>query len=224
MVWVKRKIDLSVVDSKIIKDDFIIAKGSTLAYPLLSKDEKENPFKRSLWAPIFYIFKVHKNHPMKVLLNDGHLRIWPLSDINTSKKNFRFPMEVYKDKLNHDLATLMIVPYNVTHSSWKKYEIPEGFISTDGKKSSASLLYADYNAGLHSQDGLTISHVMPSQVLRHLSDWMQDGKRITSHEKTFNQKLEGRVEISLETGRKIFPEITKTLEERYKTRLTFKRD
>lgn len=226
MAWVKRKIDLDFVDSKIIKNDFIIAEGSTLAYSFLSKDEKQNPFKRSLWAPIFYIFRAHKNHPMKILINNGNLHIWPVSDFNVSKKDFRFPMEIYKDKLNYDLATFMMVPYNynITNSKWKKYEISEGFISVEGKKSSASLLYADRNTSLHQQDTLTTSHVMPSQVLYHLGDWMQDGKRITSHEKTFNQKLEGRVEIPLEAGKKIFSEIAKTLEERYKTKLTFRRN
>src|SRR3989344_6287361 len=124
MAWVKRKIDLDFVDSKIIKDDFLVAEGFTLAYSFLSKDEKQNPFKKDLWAPIFYIFKAHKNHPLRVLITDGHLYVWPLSDINSSKKNYRFPMEIYKDKLNYDLTTFMMVPYNITNSRWKEYEIP----------------------------------------------------------------------------------------------------
>ncbi|MBI2003862.1 hypothetical protein HYS72_00155 [Candidatus Pacearchaeota archaeon] len=223
MTWVK-KADLDFVDSKIIKDDFIVAQGSTMAYSFLSKDEKENSFKKSLWAPIFYIFKVHKNHPLKVLLNEGNLRIWSLSDINSSRKEYRFPMEVYKDKLNHDLATFMMVPYDVTNSGWKKYEIPNGFVSIDGKKSDASLLYAGYNTSLHSQDALIVSQVMHSQVLSHLDHWMYEGRKIISHEKTFNQKLEGRVEIPLEIGKNLFSEIAKTLEERYKTKLTFRRN
>ena len=224
MAWIKRKIDLSVVDSKIIKDDFIVAEGSTLAYSFLSKDEKENPFKRSLWAPIFYIFKVHKNHPMRVLSDNGHLHVWPLSDINSSKKNYRFPMEIYKDKLNYDLTTFMMVPYNITNSRWKEYEIPNGFVSVDGKKSNASLLYANCNAGLHPQDELIISQVMPSQVRGHLNHWMYEGRNIISHEKTFNQKLEGKVEVPSEIRKNLFSEITKTLEERYKTKLTFRRN
>lgn len=224
MAWVKRKIDLDSVDSKIIKDDFVIAEGFSLAYSFLSKDEKQNPFKKSLWAPIFYIFKVHRNHPIRVLIQDRHSSIWPLNNLNASKKNYRFPVEVYKDKLSHDLATFIMVPYNITDSELKKYEVPNGFVSIEGKKSNASLLYIGRNTSLHSQDELTISHVMPSQVLSHLDMWMQHGKRITSHEKTFNQKLEGRVEIPLEIGKNIFPEIAKTLEERYKTKLTFKRN
>ncbi len=55
MVWVKRKIDLNFVDSKIIKDDFIVAEGHSLAYSFLSKDEKQNPFKKKfVGADILY--------------------------------------------------------------------------------------------------------------------------------------------------------------------------
>ena len=222
MAWRKYKSRIELVDSKIVKDDFLVAEGFTLAYSFLSKDEKQNPFKKDLWAPIFYIFKAHKNHPLRVLITDGHLYIWPLSDINSSKKNYRFPMEIYKDKLNYDLTTFMMVPYNITNSRWKEYEIPNGFVSVDGKKSNASLLYANRNTSLHSQDELIISHVMPSQVWGHLNHWMYEGRNIISHEKTFNQKLEGKVEVPLEIRKNLFSEITKTLEERYKTKLTFR--
>ncbi len=157
-------------------------------------------------------------------MKEGNLHIWPLSDIRSSKKNYRFPMEVYKDKLNYDLATFMMVPYNITNSGWKKYEISNGFVSIEGKKSNASLLYANRNTSLHSQDELIISHVMPSQVSSHLNHWMYEGRNIISHEKTFNQKLEGKVEVPLEIGKNLFSEITKTLEERYKTKLTFRRN
>jgi len=222
MAWRKYKSRIELVDSKIVKDDFLVAEGFTLAYSFLSKDEKQNPFKKDLWAPIFYIFKAHKNHPLRVLITDGHLYIWPLSDINSSKKNYRFPMEIYKDKLNYDLTTFMMVPYNITNSRWKEYGIPNGFVSVDGKKSNASLLYANRNTSLHSQDELIISHVMPSQVWGHLNHWMYEGRNIISHEKTFNQKLEGKVEVPLEIRKNLFSEITKTLEERYKTKLTFR--
>lgn len=229
MTWRKYKSRIDLADSKIVKDDFILAQGSTLSFTFLDSKEKQNPFKRSLWVPVFYIFKIHKNHPMRLLLSErGFFDIWPLSDLNSSKKNFRTHIEVYRDKLNYDLSAFVMVPYDLDikeYSRWKKYELERGFVSIDNKKSKASLLYANrFDWGLHSQDSLIFSQVMPSQVLAHLGNWVYEGSKVVSHDKTFNQRLEGMVSCSPELRDKIFPEIRINLEKRYKTHLSFKRN
>jgi len=166
-----------------------------------------------------------KNHPLHIIHSgSANTHIYPLNEIK--KKHPRMPVEVYEDKMDYDLSVFMMLPFvgGSLGEAWKRYPIPEGFIPINGEKSEASLIYLDRGASLHQQDSLTVSHVMPSYVLRHLGDWMQDGRNIISHEKTFGQKLEGRVSVPLDVGKKIFGEITSNLESRYKTKLSFKRD
>ena len=224
-MWVKTKFNFEPVDNKIIRDDFVVAEGTALSYSFLDAENKDNPFGRGFFGPIFYIFKVHQNHPLHIIHSgSANTHIYPLNEIK--KKHPRMPVEVYEDKMDYDLSVFMMLPFvgGSLGEAWKRYPIPEGFIPINGEKSEASLIYLDRGASLHQQDSLTVSHVMPSYVLRHLGDWMQDGRNIISHEKTFGQKLEGRVSVPLDVGKKIFGEITSNLESRYKTKLSFKRD
>ena len=225
MAWIKRSKNVlnEARDSKIVRDGFIIAESTSTTFGILDKDYPENIFKRGIFAPIFQIMKVHRNHPVKISsLDMGFTKIYPLSDENVSKNNFRFPGEVYKDKINYDVVSFMMVPYDVTGMDrWEKFPIKKGFVSASKEEGVSSLLYLEH--GLSIDNPYCVSEVMPSQVLQHLFSWMYNGKKINSHEKTFNQKLEGLVWVPDNPRFKLINPLTEILEKRYNTHLTFKR-
>lgn len=241
-MWRGRKENLELVDSKIVTRDFIIAEGSTMSYNFLG--EKNNPFSKSIRAPIFYLFKVHKNHPLRIFSSSTNfVNIYPAKESKKSRP--RMPGEVYRDRMDYDLTTFLFLPFdiNLGKSPWKKFSIEEGFSpeSVDSIKEysgslrenkwlsefaslerDASLLYAEHGPSIHCQDSFhRVSEVMPSQVINHFFSWLREGKEIYSHEKTFNQRLEGSVKVPLERAREITWEVMNVLEKRYSTRLMF---
>lgn len=225
MVWVKRndKVFSKVRDSKIVKKDFIIAESVAKNFSFLDKENKGNIFGRDIYAPMFQIMKVHRNYPVRISSTEmSFTKIYPLKDSNFSKKNFRFPGEIYKDKMSYDVATFMMVPYNPDDiGAWNKDNLQEGFISELGEKGDASLLYLDH--GLEISEPYIVSEIMPSQVLLHLHNWLYNGKNIHTHEKSFEQKLEGRVCSPEGLNNNFYGIFRDKLEERFKTHFSFKR-
>jgi len=220
-MWRKTETYRDSIDSKIVTRDFIIAEGFNKSFTFLNK--VKNPFKRSLYIPIMYIFKVHRNHPMQIFCaGTNHIDIYPA---NEYKKNFsRMPAEVYKDKMDYDLFTLMLLPFEnpTIGEPWKKSEIKEAFVSEkEGPIRDISLIYLKHGISMHSQDPLKISEVMPSQVINHVFHWLKDNKQITSHDRTFKTKLEGRISIPIEKVRDLTAQLSSILEKRYNTRLMF---
>jgi hypothetical protein len=225
MVWIKKdKLQLrNARDSRIVKKDFIIAESVSSTFSFLHKEDPHNIFGRDIFAPIFQIMKIHRNHPVRISsTSSGFTRIYPLSEDNVSKKNFRFPGEVYKDKINYDVASFMMVPYEVGNTGWEVFNIENGFDSISGKEKNSYLLYTD--SGLEISSPYCVSEIMPSQVLQHLHNWLYNGKKIHSHEKTFEQKLEGMVLSPDGLSGKLYNIFRDKLEERFKTYLSFKRD
>jgi len=220
-MWIKNN-SLYPSDSKIVTRDFIIAEGSSSGfYGFLGKDK--NPFKRRLFAPTMYIFKVHRNHPMRVFsASINHINIYPANE--HKKRHPRTPPEVYRDKMDYDLFTLVLVPYENpdTGDHWKKIEIKRAFVPEKGRPiRDISLIYLRHGINIHSQNSLKISEVMPSQVINHVFYWLKDNKKITSHDKTFETKLEGRISIPMEKARDLTAKLSDILEKRYSTRLIF---
>jgi len=220
-MWIKKKIHSGFVDSKIVTKDFIIGEGSNSLYGFLDKDK--NPFERDLYAPIMYIFKVHRNHPMRIFRTSiSHINIYPADE--HKKKYPRMPAEVYKDKMDYDLFTLMLVPFENPDIGdyWKKFEIKKAFVpEKKGPIRDTSLIYLEHGTNIQSQDYLKISEVMPSQVIDHVFHWLKDNKEITSHEKTFETELEGRINIPIKDVRDLTAQLSNILEKRYNTRLMF---
>jgi len=226
-MWTKRKGNIDLVDSKIVTRDFIVAEGSTLSYNFLG--EKNNPFERSIKVPVFYIFKVHRNHSLRVLSSStSHVDIYPVKELRKNKP--RMPGEVYKDKMDFDLATFLFLPFDIElgKSPWRKFSIEEGFIpERDGShaegllpKRSASLLYAKHGPSIHGQDSFyRVAEVMPSQITNHFFVWLREGKEIYSHNKTFDSELEGNVKVPLERARELTWEVMSLLEKRYGAKL-----
>ena len=235
-MWVKRRTNLEPVDSKIVTRDFIVAEGSTISYNFLG--EKNNPFNRSIRVPIFYMFKVHKNHPLKVFSSStNYIYIYPAKESKKSKP--RMPAEVYRDKMDYDLATFLFLPFdiNLGKSHWKKFSIEEGFFPeikdsikeySDNLRENkwlpefaslskkASLLYAKHGPSIHCQDSFhRVSEVMPSQLINHFFSWLREGKEIQTHDKTFDSRLEGNVGVSIERAREITWEVMNVLEKRW---------
>ena len=180
----------------------------------------KNPFGRSVFLPTLYVFKVHKNHPLRIMTAGKHFsHIYPLSDFGKTK---RMPAKVCEDKMAYDLSALFLLPYvtNTDNSAWKSETLKDGFTSVDGKKFDASLLYlTEQGFSMHSCDTVKVSHVMPSQVYYHIMDWMEGGHHIYSHEKTFDQKLEGRISVSMEDICRVSSFVTWELQNKYKSKL-----
>jgi len=220
-MWIKDNLTGNLSDSKIVTRDFIICEGFNTIYDFLTKDK--NPFGRSLHAPIMYIFKVHRNHPMGIFsAGTNHIYIYPANE--NKKRHPRMPAEVYKDKIDYDLFTLMLVPFENPDMGdyWKKFEIEKVFIpEKEGHIRNVSLIYLEHGVDIHSQDVLKISEVMPSQVIEHVFHWLRDTKKITSHKKTFGTELEGRINIPIEKVRNLTAKLSGILEKRYSTRLMF---
>jgi len=224
MVWVKKKGTLCLADSKIVKRDFIIAEGSTSNYNFLSG--KENPFGRSIFIPVFYLFKVHKNHPMRIISTaPGYSVIWPANENKRGKKNFRFPAEVFKDKKSHDLTTFALVPFvSDDFGKWEKTILRNSFSSGGDYSKSSSLLYANHGASINFSGNTLykISEVMPSQVDDFFFHWLRSNHKIDSHNKTFDRKLEGRIEVPIGIAKDVANKVRGVLEKRYKTSLIHK--
>jgi len=111
-MWKKDKGIMNKVDSKIVRKDYIIAEGSTRSY---FYHEKESPLKRDLTLPIFYLLKIHKNHPIRVYsFRYDYTSIFPLNEK-------RWPAEVYADRKSYDLTSLLMVPHEIKddNSKWK---------------------------------------------------------------------------------------------------------
>jgi len=222
-MWRKTKTHFDLVDSKIVTRDFIIGEGFSSS-PDTFLDMDENPFGRSLYVPIMYIFKVHRNHPMRIFsTSTNHTDIYPTSE--HKKRHPRMPAEVYRDKMDYDLFTLMLVPFENPDIGdyWrKKFKIKEAFVpEMEGPIRDISLIYLEHGINIHSQDSLKVSEVMPSQVIDHVFYWLKDNKRITSHDKTFKTKLEGRISIPIEKALDLTAQLSNILEKRYSTRLMF---
>lgn len=221
-MWRKTKIHIDPVDSKTVTRDFIIGEGSSIGlHAFLDKDK--NPFGRSLYVPIMYIFKVHRNHPMRIFsTSTNHIDIYPANE--HKKRRPRMPGEVYRDKMDYDLFTLMLVPFENPDIGdyWKKFEIKGAFVpEKEGSIRDISLIYLEQGANIHSQDSLKVSEVIPSQIINHVFYWLKDNKKITSHDKTFKTKLEGRISIPIEKALDLTAQLSNILEKRYSTRLIF---
>ncbi len=222
MVWVKRKEIIGKGDSKIVKEGFIIAEGSTNQFSYCNEDYKSNPFAANFRTPIFYLFNVHRNHPMHLFSSfNNHISIYPLKD----RESKRMPARVYEDRMAYDLATLVLFLYDFPieqDSKTKKILTSEsGFQKTDSTKSVISLFYVEHGMCIHCQDQIKVSMVMPSNIPLHIYDWLSRGHNIRSYKKETSEfKLEGRIELSLNEARDNTWKITKILEERFKTRLT----
>jgi hypothetical protein len=229
-MWGKNGLD--EVDSKIVKEGFIAAKGFSVGtYSFL--DGEKNPFGRSCWVPIFYLWKVHKNHPIKISASSPQYSyVFPVLE----KGDKRMPAEIHRSKIDYDMAMFMMVPFDVdgkSISEWEKFELESSFAPDPTRSSlpeyerdkshNASLLYGDHGGSTHCQDNLSVVELMPSQVIKYFDDWLTGNQQITSHIKTFQTNLEGRIEVPHKKACDINRDVASLLEERYKTKLTFER-
>lgn len=218
MAWIKRKGSFWEVDSKIVEEGFIIARGDQTVGPCFLEKEK-NPFNRNFYIPVFYLFKVHRNHPLRIFSGEfNRVNILP------QKRNNRMLGEIYKDRMAYDLTTFLLSPYDVDEkelSHWKKFNLKNSFEATPSNaRTDSCLLYLEHGWDIHPQDNLVVSEVIPSQVISHFYNWINEGNKIWSHDHT-GQGLEGRIEVPFKIARQITKEVSKILEERYKTKLLF---
>jgi hypothetical protein len=192
---VRVKNSVSPVDSKIVREDYIVEQGSTISYSFL--DARENPLGKSLSVPIMFIWKVHRNHPVRMRTQDsGWVRVWPINDR-------RMPAEVVEDKLAHDVATYVLLPFydpNLEATLGRTRSIPFAnsfYPANSSEPGTASVFYINHGGDVHSQDDIATASIVPAGlVANHLWNFLINRGRVYSHEKTFNRKYEGRVEIS----------------------------
>jgi hypothetical protein len=149
-----------ICDVELVNKGFIFGEGFTRDYRFLEKSYLDNPFGEDVCVPIMHFLKVHMGHPIRITsLGDDSL-VYPEEELR--KKNPRSELEIYEDKDAYDLATFMVVPYNVSESNREQLPIYEG----------SSLLYLEHGSSMEPEDLRTVSHIMPSQVLPHFQRWL----------------------------------------------------
>jgi len=208
--------------SDTVDKDFVIVEGSTASFDFLDADK--TPFGRAIFAPVLYVFKAHKSSPLGINTSSPNsVHIYPVK----SKRRGRMPADVYRDRKAHDLATFLLLPYVPGEGDfgprWKNvFSSDDAFAVEDSsERTGASLIYLPH--GINVSDGISkFSYVPPPQVLNHVFSWLHSGCEIYSHSRTFDQRLEGKIDIPIETVREISPKLIKLLEKRFKTKMLFK--
>jgi len=227
-----RRDRLRLIDSKIVRDGFIAAKGYTLGLNFKDKDVSHDEM--SYLTPVMYLWKVHRNHPMRISASSSSSsHIFPV----LKKMDKRMPAEVYKNRMDHDMTGFAMAPFDLDEKNiggWKKFGLEECFTPNliysslpeheVTNKRDASLLYIDHEFSPHPQDNLSVVELMPSQVIKYAGDWLTERHKIISHENTSNHRLEGSIDIPIKMARDVHGDITSFLEERYDTRLTFDKE
>ncbi len=231
-MWANKKGNFYLVDSKIVREGFIVAEANPFNYGFLHKEN--TPFEKDINSPVFHIFKVHKNHPMRVLsANSNHIDIWPANEEKKSEKNPRTTFDVVEDKMDYDLTTFFLLPFEITENP-KNLDtrviedsfIPEGDDSSlpyeiKSIKQPVSLFYSPTGVPpIFSQNILKrVSEVMPSQVVNHFYHWLNNCHDIHSHDQRVGRELEGRIRVPVKNASKLIWEFANILEDRYNTRL-----
>lgn len=215
-MWKKANGGKGHIDVQVVHDDFILAEGTTLGYAMGNKGAHPS-LKRNIFLPVMYLFKVNEGHPLQITSFNRSMKIFPPND-------FRMPMKVYEDREAYDMSALFLLPYDFEakpgEKGFKKISGLEGTFMKGGSPSGpSSLVYAPYDAMIGFHDSLRVSHVMPSQVPDHVYDWLSRAQEIHSYERTFDQKLEGRIVIPGDEARRCALDVARMLGERYETPL-----
>ena len=142
-MWTRHKQHIGSVDSKIVTQGFLIAENYDSRFGFLDADK--NPFKRSINVPMFHVMKVHRRHPINVSSASlGHVHVYPANEHR--KKHPRMPMQVYEDRMDYDLASFMLVPFDVSAVWSEQIKITNGFRKTTGGKTGRD---PEYTHGTH---------------------------------------------------------------------------
>jgi len=148
--------------TKLVKGGFIFGEGFTKDYKFLEKSYHKNPFREDICVPIMHLLGIHMWHPMRITnYKNNQIVVYPEEELN--KKNPRSESEVYGDKDVYNIASFMIVPYNVDDSTWKSLPIYED----------NSLLYLEHGSSMEPEDLRMVSCIMHSQVLLHFQRWLK---------------------------------------------------
>jgi len=243
MAWVKRKGDLDLVDSKIVTRDFIVAEGKRR----YSSWKGKHSIEKALSVPVFYLFKVHRNHPLRIASSsNNHFYVWPVNEDRRGKKDFRFPAEIIRDKMDYDLTTFMLVPSpQVQSKKIISFPIEDGFFQDRSESISEyeknlrfnpnlidyasqgqdmSLVYIRHGAEMGAESPIFRPpvEITPPSIANHFFSWLRESKEVFSYDKNFKQILEGNVKVPIERARELTADVINLLEERYNTRLMFK--
>ena len=205
-------------------EGFVIAHGKARNFTYC--DDK-SPFGQRISIPTFYIFKPHEGHPLEVShIGEGQINVWPHEE--RISDNPRMPARVEEDRISHDLATFMLVPYAVKDigSKTKLFDtFEDGFRRKDGKGQPVSLLYVEHGMGISRQSTPYVSQVLPTQVTYHFWSWLVERKEIHSFKGSFQgQDYEGLISIPYDKARETLTRVTKTLEKRFDQSLRLDRE
>lgn len=219
--------ELYDTDSKIVRSDYIVAKAITNAYSF--SNNEGNPFSRGLNLPMLFLWKVHKNHPLRITNRNGYTRVWPAENYDLFRdRKRRMPARIFEDKMAHDLATFMLIPFKFIQNKPASenclyFDLGKSFIPCDrGKEpSDATLFYAAHGNSISPTDDIynVSAQVMPSHLKGQIWDFLINGGNIYSHEKTFGSQLEGQVKSEPSHISGLFTSLCSLLEKRYNSRL-----
>ena len=205
-MWKKDSLSLYEYDEADVKDGYIVASGRSVGYGPLSENKLIG---RGVFGDVFHIFKVNPEYPLRVRQNEtnGKVHIWPVSQEFDGK----LLGQIQRDDRVWNASMLMIVPGDEQTLSYNegmtKNVFAEGFLSATGENKPVSLINLLESKGVDfdgNYGNLSYSFVPPAQVGSHLFYWLSRKHTITSHNKTFDQKEEGHVELIGDALRKIF--------------------
>ena len=204
------------VYKEIVKDGFLATQGTIALNP------KDHPFGNSTPSfPLFQLLKVHRNYPMRVIDTGDKLNVRPKGDERLIGRILRD-----KDKTIYDSVSFFLAPYDIqldeTYPGKVVARMHEGFTNLDGEKVDSSLVYLDGKKEKIEIDSMGVRHlsrIMPSQIARHLSDWLYSVRGMSVYDGNNNNYQEvGEFDLRHVPIDKPC-DVTKQLEERFNTRL-----
>ena len=219
-MWTKRRIDINPVDVTIVRNGYICAAGSNPVHSFIP--DEQNPFGKGVFTDVFGIFKVHRGHPLNVTNTSYGVNIQPVGDN-------RLLGAIQKDKMAHDFAKFLLVPYVFPQDYGyigEVFPLKNALVMSDGTKRDASLVYHPFGDQLchpnHNDFGT--SFVSPSQVSKHFENWIYRTKHpVITHKNTFEQNQEGEIVFSRDVACSALNYFFPKLEERFGQKLDFSR-
>ena len=226
-MWAENDLALEKFEESVVDRGYIIAFGKSVGYSLLLDNKL---FGRSIFGDVFLILKVNEDKPLKVRQNslNGSLHINPVGESYSGV----FPARVRKDSMVWNAAMFLQVPGEgvlTSENDGSKEDVREFVLKNSvliGERKYSMSLVGCFESSLVDFDGnysnSGYSFVPPSQVGTHLFSWLSRDRNIRSHDKTFNQRVEGRFQPQYNLQETFLNEIMPSLEERFGEQLIFK--
>jgi hypothetical protein len=214
-MWQKRTAYVDDIDVEQYDNGYLFVPFSSTSFDF--SREKGNHFPRSLFTNGVYLWRVRS--PLQVLSSsNSHLYIKPAGiPEGTLSQDYVGNKEIW------DLSLFILTPFDYKQNDGgyeKLHNTSGGMQSTP-----SSLLFAGNNHRIHARldNFFLCSHVMPSQLLNHFYDWLSRPHEVLSHHHTFDQRLEGKINLGYRQASEAAGNVIERLEQQYEEPLFFTR-